>query len=462
MADEIDPTQRQRMDASADRGAAAIRKAFGTERQDPSTDEQAVSLARSVKNAHTQYQATEGDERTAWRNIALDYHRQLVALVGEQEAAQLEGDAIVPEQPNSATDEPGLTDWQAYFSGNAVKFNAGTEKQPIWITKKFDELPQETQQEIIRQAEQIYSVTGNQDPFDILDSFNAGLGGPSPQVLANMATVRQEQQRQKNEENAQKAAAAAQREAWRQRFAEEQAKAKQARQEKLDEERRKAREKEAQEREAGRRQALIDRQAQQAAQQGRQGARDAQAQADRTAREQAQQQNKQAAYQRALDNANKRRREIALATAQRAATVLARTQVTLEHTPMPGGIGLMLIAIIFILFAIQPVNASGATRLQLMFEAFMGNVKLPTDTEDWQSGIADALGSGFAAGFKNVTGLNATASSTKSNTSSLTKQTAAGGAGVFPGLETQYGGVPGDMSLQLEMPYSLQSIHEAF
>lgn len=64
----------------------------------------------------------------------------------------------------------------------------------------------------------------------------------------------------------------------------------------------------------------------------------------------------------------------------RAAGVVVRTRAYLGQVPQPGGIGLILFIILFILFAIQPMNAEGDTRISLLWLGLWGKVKLPTSS----------------------------------------------------------------------------------
>lgn len=66
----------------------------------------------------------------------------------------------------------------------------------------------------------------------------------------------------------------------------------------------------------------------------------------------------------------------------------------LSDMPTPGGIGVLLFTVIFILFAFT-TNASGYTRLQLLWAAFMGNATLGgVDTSTGTSTASTQTGDG--------------------------------------------------------------------
>lgn len=327
-----------------------------------------------------------------WEREELKAYRALIDLVGQDEADRLTSAANTQEladrQAQDAQDaEPDLDYWASYLAGKAVPFNAGTAKKPAWITVNYDDLPPETQEQMRQTAEDINKQTGNADPFDILGKVTAG--GVNADWLKTNAERLQRQQEEKRAENEARYARQAERERVQQEFKERQFQANQERQKILDEERRQA----AAKSEARADQREQDRQADRAAGQVRQAARDQQSAADRDAADIAKQAAQQNAIQRAIDATNVRRRQLAVSTAQRAVTVAARTQVRLESLPRPGGIGLMLIAIGFILFAIQPVNPNGATRLQLMFYALMPwvDVTLPESRDGTGGGTGIKL-----------------------------------------------------------------------
>lgn len=49
----------------------------------------------------------------------------------------------------------------------------------------------------------------------------------------------------------------------------------------------------------------------------------------------------------------------------------------LAGLPTPGGLGLVILAILFFLAVIVPANASGATRIALMWQALTGGITIP-------------------------------------------------------------------------------------
>ena len=57
------------------------------------------------------------------------------------------------------------------------------------------------------------------------------------------------------------------------------------------------------------------------------------------------------------------------------------TMPDLPNLPTPGGIGLLLLIVLVLLFAIVPMNASGQTRLQLMWHVLAGKAQFGTTAQ---------------------------------------------------------------------------------
>lgn len=74
--------------------------------------------------------------------------------------------------------------------------------------------------------------------------------------------------------------------------------------------------------------------------------------------------------------------------------------------PTPGGIGLLVLVLIVLVWAMIPVNDAGATRLQLLWLTLTGRTRLRgrVDIPDLRSGISDAPVS-YDGGMPAVTGV---------------------------------------------------------
>lgn len=145
-----------------------------------------------------------------------------------------------------------------------------------------------------------------------------------------------------------------------------------------------------------------------------------QGQADRAGKQQADAAAKIEKEQNAFQRLKQRRQQLALQTTQRAGTLISNTSVRLGSLPRPGGIGLLLVAIIVLLFAIVPANPLGLTRLQLLGLALLGDMQLPShggvDTVGQLIGgnlagdlqAVEAALAGFGAGFGGANPFSAT------------------------------------------------------
>lgn len=93
---------------------------------------------------------------------------------------------------------------------------------------------------------------------------------------------------------------------------------------------------------------------------------------------------------------------------QRIPTTGAGTVARLANLPMPGGIGMLVFALVVFLFIIVPVNGT-KTRMELIWLVLTGAYKLPGDVSAQEdAATADAAAAGFLTGVQDVTGLPAT------------------------------------------------------
>lgn len=81
--------------------------------------------------------------------------------------------------------------------------------------------------------------------------------------------------------------------------------------------------------------------------------------------------------------------------------IARRTSNWISSAPTPGGIGVLVLALLFFLWAIIPVNAAGDTRLKLLWYTLIGRTQFTADTQT----------SGGSADFGNETDSTATTGS---------------------------------------------------
>lgn len=83
--------------------------------------------------------------------------------------------------------------------------------------------------------------------------------------------------------------------------------------------------------------------------------------------------------------------------------IARRTSNWLASAPTPGGIGVLILALLFFLWAIVPVNAAGDTRLKLLWYTLIGRTQFTEDTQV-AGGSADFNNSADTSGTGNGTG----------------------------------------------------------
>lgn len=121
---------------------------------------------------------------------------------------------------------------------------------------------------------------------------------------------------------------------------------------------------------------------------------------ERQAREEAEQAEAEAEAAREQAEANKTALQQALDTPSGLAR---RTSNWIASAPTPGGIGVLILALMFFLWAIIPVNQSGDTRLKLLWYTLIGRTKFTEDTSSVTSGGSSDFGDSSTSGTGNGT-----------------------------------------------------------
>jgi hypothetical protein len=98
-----------------------------------------------------------------------------------------------------------------------------------------------------------------------------------------------------------------------------------------------------------------------------------------------------------------------------------------ENWPTPGGIGLLLLVIFILLWALIPVDKEGYTRLQLLWFTVMGRTSLQGSTAQKNAATVAAM-SDVTSPLLGVTGLGAAVQSTTQDFSVSPSQTSGNGA----------------------------------
>jgi hypothetical protein len=415
-------------------------------------EEHAAELVARVRYNASQMQVTDqdADMRAAYRRDAREAHRSLVALVGEQQALRMEHiAAALPNEPELLDDKdrPSLDYLYADFAQHPIPSSIDER-----TTIDPRSIPPDELQEIYRLRQHADDLLGDDDPDEILEDVVAGTTTvPSlDQWTQNSARLLRSQDQKTRDAK------------LRRRIVREQFKIKQdfARQQfdaqyELKEAEQKRRAGESAGREQRANVAAADEQADLLYKWQRTGRADERLEIrhqasmqDRAQRNLEHAEDRRTAAQKAIALADTRRKQLAADTALAATKLLTHTQVRLEALPTPGGIGLLLLTIVFILFAIQPANASGNTRLQLIWLAMMpwNQITLPYDT---------AAGSGNAPG---LPGSGAPGSGPRIGLPGgfgLSTNAAAGGPGAYPmaGITV----APSAFDFSTELPYALQS-----
>lgn len=99
---------------------------------------------------------------------------------------------------------------------------------------------------------------------------------------------------------------------------------------------------------------------------------------EKAAREQAEQAEAEAEQARLEAEANKTALQQALDTP---GGLARRTSNWLSSAPTPGGIGMLVLALLFFLWAIIPVNSAGDTRLKLLWYTLIGRTQFTESTQ---------------------------------------------------------------------------------
>jgi hypothetical protein len=302
--------------------------AGGGDRPPPQSKE---AIRAQFDSMYAQYLLAEGQDRRDYRDIVIHLRDEYIAAGGDPHDLE-----VAPEQQNTTpppkkpTYEELLSFYHQKYPGG-IPSAAGGGKRSGFVIRP-ESLSPEALQAIYELEDQIDQDNGDEEPFEeTINPFNAGTRGPTPEQIANMRALQDEQKRKRQEEQAQRQAdrlelIRAQRDSEDAREKARQGRADQARQE-----------------------TLLD----------RANALAAKRQADREA-------------------ARVRRQQLIANTAQRAINTATQTSIRVGSLPQPGGIGLLLVTIFTLLFAIVPMNHNGQTRLQLLAFALIGKVELPT------------------------------------------------------------------------------------
>lgn len=299
-----------------------------------------IRTMRDVKLELTEiqriYESTTGQEHLDARNVYLRLARELESLEpGSSETlSTIYNENGEPEQFNITDDEaaeidptasPTLDELYAYFAQHPIPTNVNGRVETLDPAS----LSPEKLQEIYALWESVEETSGADDPWMTVDDLNAM--PMTPDHLAAMQMMADERERVRTQKAADRSALISIKQAQRE----------------------KERKDAAEQRQADKQQSLSLRE-----QQKRQNAAE-----------------KLAAQQQA---AQQRRQKMINDTMLRATLTASQASVKIGSLPQPGGIGLLLLTILFIVFALVPMNASGDTRIQLIWLAIRGKVALPT------------------------------------------------------------------------------------
>lgn len=106
---------------------------------------------------------------------------------------------------------------------------------------------------------------------------------------------------------------------------------------------------------------------------------------EKAAREAQEQAEAEAEAERERQEANKSALQQAL---EKPSGIALRTSNWLSSAPTPGGIGMLLLALLFFLWVIVPVNAAGDTRMKLLWYTLIGRTQF-TESTQVSGGSAD-------------------------------------------------------------------------